>query len=329
MSSEAAAPSLVPRLAGRRYARRMSHIRMRDDRRKWITLPKAPRRVVSAVPSDTYNLFELGAGERIVGRTRYCVEPAAEVGRVPAIGGTKDLDVDAIVALEPDVVIANQEENSESDIVKLEDAGLKVYVSFPKRVADGLAHLGRLAKVLGIERDPIAGARAKRVIKEGYHLLRAAEAKRATLRPLRAFFPIWADPLMTANRDTFLSDALDLAGAVNVFAERDRRYPLAADLGAARPLSVERVQGRDTRYPRVTLDEVRDAAPEIVLLPDEPHPFTEADAQRFRDLDIPAQRHGSVVFCDGKDAMWYGARALSGIARLTALVDAARARMGG
>ena len=81
---------------------------------------------------------------------------------------------------------------------ELEDAGLKVYVSFPKRVAEGLAHLGRLAKVLGIERDPIAGARAKRVITEGYHLLRAAEAKRATLRPLRAFFPIWADPLMTA-----------------------------------------------------------------------------------------------------------------------------------
>jgi ABC-type Fe3+-hydroxamate transport system substrate-binding protein len=304
----------------------MSQIRMRDDRRKWITLPAPPRRVVSAVPSDTYNLFELGVGERVVGRTRYCVEPAAEVGRIQEIGGTKDLDVDAIVALEPDVVIANQEENSEADIVKLEDAGLKVYVSFPKRVAEGLAHLGRLAKVLGIDRDAKAGARAKRVITEGYHALRAAEAKRANLRPLRAFFPIWADPLMTANKETFLSDALDLAGAVNVFAERDRKYPLAADLGAARPLSAERVQGRDTRYPRVTLDEVLALAPEIVILPDEPHPFTEADAQRFRDLDIPAAKASAVVFCDGKDAMWYGARALTGIARLTALVDAARAR---
>src|SRR5689334_19567128 len=104
----------------------MSHVRMRDDRRKWISLAAPPRRVVSAVPSDTYNLFELGAGERIVGRTRYCVEPAADVENIPVIGGTKDLDVDAIIALEPDVVIANQEENSEGDIVKLEDAGLKV-----------------------------------------------------------------------------------------------------------------------------------------------------------------------------------------------------------
>lgn len=305
----------------------MSHVRIRDDRRKWINLLGPARRVVSLVPSDTYNLFALGAGERVVGRTRYCVEPAAEVAAIPIVGGTKDADVDAIVALAPHVVIANQEENTEADIVKLEDAGLKVYVSFPKRVADGLAHLGRLAKLLGLDRDPSAGARAKRVITEGYHTLRAAEAKRAKERPLTAFVPIWMDPLMTTNKDTFLSDALDLAGAVNVFAERDRRYPLAADLGAARPLPPERVQGRDTRYPRVTLEEVTEHAPEIVLLPDEPHPFTEADAETFRALPIPAAKHGGVVFCDGKDAMWYGARALEGLGRLTALVDEVRARL--
>lgn len=302
---------------------------MRDDRRKWITLPWPARRIVSAVPSDTYNLFELGAGERVIGRTRYCVEPAADVARIPEIGGTKDLDVDAIVALHPDVVIANQEENSESDIVKLEDAGVKVYVSFPKRVAEGLAHLGRLTKLVGLDRDPKAGARAKRVITEGYHTLRQAEEKRRNTRALKAFLPIWMEPLMTANKDTFLSDALDLAGAVNVFGDRDRLYPLAADLGAARPLPPERVMGRDTRYPRVTLEEVRERSPEIVLLPDEPHPFTAADAEVLRGLDTPASKHDNVVFCDGKDVMWYGARALTGVAKLTALVDAARARIDG
>jgi len=299
---------------------------MRDDRRKWLNLTGPARRIVSLVPSDTYNLFALGAGERVIGRTRYCVEPAADVAAIPIVGGTKDADIDAIVALAPDVVIANQEENSEADVVKLEDAGLKVYVSFPKRVADGLAHLGRLAKVLGFDQDPAAGARARRVIAEGYHTLRAAVERRAKELPLKAFLPIWMDPLMTANKDTFLSDALDLAGAVNVFGDRDRKYPLAADLGAARPLPPERVQGRDTRYPRVTLDEVKALEPEIVLLPDEPHPFTEADAQVFRGLDIPAAKLGGVVFCDGKDAMWYGARALTGIARLSALIDGVRAQ---
>ena len=305
----------------------MRPIRVFDDRRKVLHLSGPAQRIVSLVPSDTFNLFHLGAGERLIGRTRYCVEPAADVARVPEIGGTKDADVDAIVALAPDIVIANQEENSRPDIEKLEAAGLKVYLSFPRRVTDGLAHLGKLAKLLGFDADPVAGARAKKAIGECYRLLREAEAKRRAARPLRAFMPIWADPLMTANRDAFLSDALDLAGAVNVFADRERRYPLAADLGMAATFPSYRTEGKDTRYPRVTLDEVRDKAPEIVLLPDEPHPFSEADAQRFRDLDIPAAKHRNILFCDGKDSMWYGARAILGLARLSALVDAARARI--
>jgi ABC-type Fe3+-hydroxamate transport system substrate-binding protein len=130
---------------------------------------------------------------------------------------------------------------------------------------------------------------------------------------------------MTANGDTFLSDMLDLVGAQNIFQDRPRRYPLAADLGRAPPLPPERVAGRDTRYPRVTLEEVAARAPELILLPDEPHPFTAADAEVFRALDAPAARRGHVVHCDGKDLMWYGARAVEGIERLRALVDAARA----
>ena len=305
----------------------MSRLRITDDRRKTLHLAGPAKRIVSLVPSDTFNLFYLGAGERLIGRTRYCVEPAAEVASIQEVGGTKDADVDAIVALAPDIVIANQEENSQPDIEKLEAAGLVVLVSFPKRVAEGLSHLGRLSKVLGFDADPIAGARAKKAVGECYRLLREAEAARASRRTLRAFLPIWADPLMTANRDAFLSDALDLAGGVNVFADRERRYPLAADLGLAATFPGHRTQGKDTRYPRVTLDEVRAQAPEIVLLPDEPHPFSEADAQRFRDLDIPAAKHDGVVFCDGKDTMWYGARAILGLSRLSALIDAVRARL--
>jgi ABC-type Fe3+-hydroxamate transport system substrate-binding protein len=305
----------------------MSRIRVFDDRRKILHLAGPAKRIVSLVPSDTFNLFYLGAGERVIGRTQYCVEPAAEVGKIREVGGTKNADVDAIVEMAPDIVIANQEENSQGDIEKLELAGLKVFVSFPKRVAEGLSHLGRLSKILGFDTDPIAGARAKKAIGECYRLLREAEAARAKRQPLRAFLAIWADPLMTANRDAFLSDALDLAGGANVFADRERRYPLAADLGMAATMPSYRTEGKDTRYPRVTLEEVRAQAPEIVLLPDEPHPFSEADAQRFRDLDIPAAKHGGVVFCDGKDTMWYGARAILGLSRMSALIDAVRARI--
>ncbi|WP_437741377.1 helical backbone metal receptor [Sorangium sp. So ce302] len=318
-----------------------SFIRIVDDRGRKHEWRSPPQRIVSLVPSDTYSLLRLGARDRLVGRTRYCVAPAGDVEGIELVGGTKDADVDRIAALDPDVVVANQEENSKRDIERLDAAGLRVLVSFPKRVADGVAHLARLARLLGhaaarpgapapsayVEHgapgQPPAAA-ARELVAAAYRAHAAAEARRRERPPIRAFVPIWMDPLMTVHGDTFLSDVLDLVGAQNVFEDRPRRYPLAADLGKAPPLPPERVQGRDLRYPRVTLDEVIARAPELVLLPDEPHAFTDADAAIFRSLDIPAARRGHVIRCDGKDLMWYGARALEGLSRLREIVDAAR-----
>jgi ABC-type Fe3+-hydroxamate transport system substrate-binding protein len=299
----------------------MRGIQTRDDRGRALRWLEPPGRIVSLVPSDTYSLVRLGATTRLVGRTRYCVEPAAELAGVEIVGGTKDADVDRIVALAPDLVVANQEENTKRDIERLEQAGLRVLVSFPRRVAEGIAHLARLALVLGHKNEPGA---PRELVASAYHALRAAEARRSELAPVPAFVPIWMDPLMTANHETFLSDVLELCGGSNVFASRDRRYPLAADIGGAAPLPPDRVGDRDTRYPRVTLEEVASRAPAIVLLPDEPHAFTEADAGAFRALEMPAAHRGQVVFCDGKDLMWYGARSVEGLERISALLDAAR-----
>lgn len=299
----------------------MKMIRIRDDRKRLLTWPSPPRRVVSLVPSDTYSLLRLGAKDRLIGRTRYCVAPEAEVDDIEIVGGTKDADVDRIIELQPDVVIANQEENTRRDVERLEEAGLRVVVSFPQRVSQGVAHLARLAVLLDLDRT---GGPAKDLVGWVYRAHKEAEARRGKHAPVRVFAPIWMDPLMTIHGDTFISDMLGLAGAQNVFAGRTRLYPLAADLGKVDALPPERVGDRDTRYPRVSLDEVVAQKPELVLLPDEPHPFTEADAAVFRSLDIPAAKRGAIVFCDGKDLMWYGARSLEGIERLTALVDAAR-----
>jgi ABC-type Fe3+-hydroxamate transport system substrate-binding protein len=301
----------------------MAHVSIVDDRNHKLTLARPPERVVSLVPSDTYSIIRLGAKDRLVGRTRYCVAPAPEVDAIPIIGGTKDADVAAIVASEPDLVIANQEENTQGDIEKISSAGIPVLVSFPRSVGSGLNHLARLARVLGLDH----GAEpARSVVATAYRAHREAEA-RVNDRPVGVFLPIWMDPLMTANDQTFIADVLRLAGARNVFGDRDRRYPLAADLGRAAGLRPDQIEGRDTRYPRVTLDEIVERAPELVLLPDEPHPFTEADAEVFRKLDIPAARASLVVFCDGKDLMWYGARSLEGIERLRGVIDRARASL--
>jgi ABC-type Fe3+-hydroxamate transport system substrate-binding protein len=295
--------------------------RVLDDRNRVIDLPRPPARIVSLVPSDTLNVAALGCAGALVGRTDYCELPRDVVARVPSVGGTKNPRIDDVVQLQPDLVLANQEENTRGDLEKLAELGVRVYVAFPKRVADGLAHLAKLARLFGVEGDPAVRA----TIKEGYEALRAAEQARSAAPPMRAFCPIWMQPLMTIHGDTFISDMMDLCGASNVFADRSRRYPLAADLGRAPALPPEKVEGRDTRYPRVTLDEVVARAPELVLLPDEPHPFTDADAAVFRGLAIPAAPH-AVVPMSGKDLCWYGARSIDGIARVRALIASHRPR---
>jgi len=284
----------------------MPALRITDDRQRELILLRPPRRIVSLVPSETLNVVALGAGDRLVGRTRYCDGPES----VAVIGGTKDVDVEAVGRLLPDLILGNQEENSRPHLEELARLGLPLLVAFPKTVAEGLSHLARLGKIL--ESD------GRDLVRRGYTALREAEAALKQRRPLRAFVPIWMDPLMTVNGQTYMSDALRLGGGENVFAGRQRMYPLAADLGQAVP----RPAGtRDTRYPRVALEEVVRSAPEIVLLPDEPHPFSQADAEVFRRA-LPAGAR--VVRCGGRDFSWYGAQSVEGVPRLRALIDSLR-----
>jgi ABC-type Fe3+-hydroxamate transport system substrate-binding protein len=303
----------------------MPMLRILDDRERELVFHRPPERVVSLVPSDTLSLFDLGAGDRVVGRTRYCLAPEGAVERVPVVGGTKDPDPDAIADLRPELVIVNQEENTQQIVKQLAERAVPVLICFPKTVGEGIAHLARLARILGLEGD----ARARQLLQRVYTVHGEAEARllgdaKAGRAPLKAFVPIWMKPLMTISGETFFSDALRLAGASNVFAERRRRYPLAADQGRAPELPPEQVGDRDTRYPRITSQEVVLAEPEVVLLPDEPHPFSEEDAAVFRGQDTPAARAGKVRLIGGRDLSWYGAQSAEGIGRLRALVDSLR-----
>ena len=290
----------------------MRPIEITDDRGQAHRFVKPPERIVSLVPSDTYTLARLGAGTRLVGRTDYCDAPAELAERVPTVGGTKDADVEKILAMRPDVVLVNQEENTLRTAEKLAAERIPTIVSFPRKATDSLTQIARIARLLG----PLT-PESKELVKWAYAA--DAELRKAALKaaPARVFLQIWMDPLMTIQRETFISDTLDHLGLENVFADRDRKYPLAADLGRAEP---QRVQGRDVRYPRVTLEEVVRRRPELVLLPDEPHPFSESDADVFRALDIGAR----VIFIRGKSVMWPGLMALEGAKELAAKIEAAR-----
>lgn len=252
----------------------------------------SPRRIVCLVPSLTEALFELGLGERVVGVTDWCVHPAAGVALLPKLGGTKNPDLPALLALAPDLVIANREENRRRDVERLAEAGIPVWVTHPRSVREGAELLAAMA---GLGADPEA---VQRVVQPTLAAVAAAEAQPAE-HPVTVFCPIWKRPWMSVGADTYANDLLRLCGGANVFANRG-----------------------DRRYPRVSEEDIIRAAPQVVLLPDEPYAFTDRDAQELRELPLPASRDGRIHVIDGTWVSWYGPRISRAILTLRDLMAA-------
>jgi ABC-type Fe3+-hydroxamate transport system substrate-binding protein len=245
-----------------------------------VCLPVFPSRIISLVPSITETLFVLGLGERLVGVTRYCTEPSAGVAQKPKVGGQKDPDLKTIQSLRPDLIVANVEENRREDIDALAAMGIAVYTTYPRTVEQGVAMILDLGRVTRTEEK--AGAIA-RSLEDVYREI-SREATRQG--PVRIFCPIWRRPYMSINRDTYIHDVLRTCGGENIFA------------------------GKSERYPQISLAEVADLKPEVILLPDEPYRFLPRHLEDFKPFEdvIPALMTGRVHFIDGKLLSWYGPR---------------------
>jgi ABC-type Fe3+-hydroxamate transport system substrate-binding protein len=212
-----------------------------DARGTAVSLPDRVGRVVSLVPSLTEWLVVAGVGERLVGVTDWCAEPAGALEGLARVRGTKNPDLAAIRALEPDLVVANAEENRDEDVAALRAAGVPVWVTAPATVDQALDSLDRLCRVLD-RPDP------------GW-LGRAMDVWAAVPRvpPVDAVIPIWRRPWMVLGRDTFAGDLLARLGVRNVFA------------------------GSADRYPRLAPAELAGVDAELVVFPDEPYAFTPDD----------------------------------------------------
>lgn len=280
-----------------------------------VRVPDDVQRIVSLVPSITETLFSFGWGPQVVGITEYCTEPAAGVVGKPRIGGTKNPDIPGILDVQPQLVFAVAEENRQHDVAQLEAAGIPVYVFEPRTLRGGIDLLWRLADLLNC-RSAVTPLIAE--IEHDYAETLTLVASRGRVR---VFCPIWKDPYMTINVDTYVHDTLWVSGGDNVFAHRQRRFPLAADLGELPERTAERDASRDRRYPRVTLEEMAALAPEVILLPDEPYVFTAADLVDFAPFgDVPAVQHGRLYLIDGKMVSWYGPRIGHSLRTLRALL---------
>ncbi|HBP20167.1 MAG TPA: cobalamin-binding protein [Planctomycetes bacterium] len=244
---------------------------IRDALGRELELARPPRRIVSLVPSLTALLDGLGLDEEVVGLTRFCVHPAGWKARKAVVGGTKDVRVEKVLALEPDLVLANWEENAREQVEALEAAGVAVYVTQVRDLAEDLAMVRALGELVGRE------ARGEELARE----TERAFAALGGLEPLRALYLIWREPFMSVGGDTFVSAMLGEAGFVNVCGERER-------------------------YPTLTPDELAALAPEVVLLSSEPYPFKEQHLAEVAAL-VPEAK---VALADGELFSWYGSRIL-------------------
>jgi ABC-type Fe3+-hydroxamate transport system substrate-binding protein len=265
-------------------------IRVEDDVGREVERAHPARRIVSLVPSLTEALFVLGCGESVVGVTRYCTEPAGAVARLDRVGGTKNPDLARIRELQPDLVLLNAEENRREDFEALEQAGLTIFVSFPQRARDVGGLLRRIGRLTATE------PRAVRLAGELNDTLDEL-TRTDPPQPVRVFCPIWKNPWMSFNRETYTHDMLARAGGTNVCADRAERYCT------------------------VVLSEIAAAQPEIILLPDEPYVFTSKVLPDLEPLrETPAWRANRIHFIDGKQLSWYGPRTARALRHLRALL---------
>ena len=235
-------------------------------------------RIVSLVPSITELLFDLGVGNRVVGRTPFCIHPRDGVANVPRVGGTKTPRLDRIRALEPTHAIVNVDENRREDADALAEIVPNVIVTHPLGPRDNSALYRLVGGIFA------SGEATDRLCHAFEHALSALESAVRGLPERRVLYLIWRDPWMTVSRDTYVSRTLALVNFLTAGSGPDRRYPELM-------LTTELLDGVD-----------------LVLLSSEPFPFKERHIEEIR-AHAGARSPGIRLF-DGEMVSWYGSRAI-------------------
>ncbi|MGY4536655.1 ABC-type Fe3+-hydroxamate transport system substrate-binding protein [Mucilaginibacter sp. UYNi724] len=252
-----------------------------DQMNNAVNLPDTPRRIISIVPSQTELLFDLSLGGQIVGITKFCIHPADKVKQVAKVGGTKQLNLQAIYKLKPDLIIANKEENEQSQVEELM-RHYPVWVSDIHDLHSALSMINKLGEVTGKQTE--ASAISNEIFKRFGYIKPISKQTRV------AYF-IWRKPYMAAGQGTFINSMLKLCGLTNV-------------LSAG-------------RYPELTIDEIKAARPDVILLSSEPYPFAQKHINEFKKM-LPDAK---VLLVDGELFSWYGSRLLHSPGYFNKLID--------
>lgn len=242
---------------------------VQDQMGRTVNVLEHPQRIISLVPSQTELLFDLGLDQEIVGVTKFCLHPAAKTQSRQSIGGTKKFRFDVIDQLQPDLILGNKEENYREGIEQLA-ARYPVWMSDIHTLPDALEMIRAVGQITG--QTDTAVSLADQIAAAFTDLPRA-------VRPYRTAYLIWQNPLMAAGNDTFIHDILSRIGLVNALAD-------------------------DGRYPQLTVAQLQDAQPDLILLSSEPFPFRAKHQQAFA-AQFPQAR---IELVDGEMFTWYGSR---------------------
>jgi ABC-type Fe3+-hydroxamate transport system substrate-binding protein len=241
-----------------------------DQTGRKVTVPDNPKRIISVVPSQTELLYDLGLRDEVVGITKFCIHPQEWFHGKTRVGGTKKLDIEKIKFLNPDLIIANKEENTREQIEELIKL-FPVWISDVKTLAEALNMIHYLGTIISRESE------AKDIIIKIYE-----QFKRLSIQSYgkKVVYLIWKEPYMTVNADTFINDMIKRCGWENAFANHPKRYP------------------------EITIEDIQKAQPDIILLSSEPYPFKEKHCQELNKL-LP---DSTINLIDGELFSWYGSR---------------------
>ncbi|HQK98805.1 MAG TPA: helical backbone metal receptor [Bacteroidia bacterium] len=245
---------------------------MFDQLNRFIQLPASPERIISLVPSQTELLFHLGLEEKVVGITKFCVHPELWFCSKTKVGGTKNIDIEKVRALMPDLIIANKEENNKEILEELMQE-FPVWISDVTNVKNALEMIDAISNITNKK------AEGKKLIdhiqNERLHL---HATRPSHLKGKRVCYYIWKDPWMTVGDDTFIYDMLAETG-LQPISKGQQRYPIIP------PTDFEQI-------------------PDYIFLSTEPYPFKKEDLNNIQAM-YPTSK---VVIVDGEYFSWYGSR---------------------
>lgn len=258
-----------------------------DQMNRQVLIAQPLQRIVSLVPSKTELLYDLGLNEEVVGITKFCIHPPQWFRSKTRVGGTKNFSVQKIVALNPQLVIGNKEENTRLGIEELEKI-LPVWMSDVQNLPDALAMIQQIGQLCG--KTDVA-LQMTQQIQRLFEQIPKAHGQ-------RVLYLIWRNPYMAAGHQTFINAMLtDVCGFTNV---------LPPEAG---------------RYPQVDVSLLRELQPNVVMLSSEPYPFTSKHIAEIKEI-LPK---ATVLPVNGEFFSWYGSRLLQAGSYFTTVIEQAQA----